>query len=115
MLTITGGKWTTYRRMAEDCIDQAATLARLPERDCPTVNLAITADTGDDPVRQMARTVEDVLARRRRTLFLDARAAMAEAPAVAAQLARQLGRPPGWAEAQTADFLRLAAGYLPAG
>ncbi len=115
LLTITGGKWTTYRRMAEDCVDQAATLARLPERDCPTVDLAITADTGDDPVRQMARTVEDVLARRRRTLHLDARAAMTEAPAVAAQLARQLGRPPGWAAAQTEAFLRLAAGYLPPG
>lgn len=115
LLTITGGKWTTYRRMAEDCVDQAATLARLPERDCPTVNLAITADTGNDPVHQMARTVEDVLARRRRTLFLDARVAMAEAPGVAAMLAQQLGRPPGWAEAQTEAFLRLAAGYLPPG
>lgn len=113
LLTITGGKWTTYRRMAEDCVDQAATLARLPERACPTVNLAIHEDTGDDPVRQMARTVEDVLARRRRTLFLDARAAMAEAPAVAADLARQLHRPAGWAEAQTEAFVRLAAGYLP--
>lgn len=115
LLTIAGGKWTTYRRMAEDCVDQAATLARLPERGCPTVNLAIHEDTGDDPVGQMARTVEDVLARRRRTLFLDARAAMAEAPAVAAQLARQLNRPPGWAEAQTEAFLRVAAGYLPPG
>ncbi len=113
LLTIAGGKWTTYRRMAEDCVDQAATLARLPERACPTVNLAIHEDTGDDPVRQMARTVEDVLARRRRTLFLDARAAMAEAPTVAAQLARELSRPPGWAEAQTEAFLRLAEGYLP--
>lgn len=115
LLTLTGGKWTTYRRMAEDCVDQAATLARLPERACPTVNLAIHEDTGDDPVRQMARTVEDVLARRQRTLFLDARAAMAEAPGVAARLARQLNRPAGWAEAQTEQFLRLAAGYLPPG
>lgn len=113
LLTIAGGKWTTYRRMAQDCVDQAATLARLPERDCPTVELPIHEDTGDDVVRQMARTVEDVLARRRRTLFLDARAAMEEAPRVAAQLARDLARPPGWAEAQTAEFRRLAAGYLP--
>jgi glycerol-3-phosphate dehydrogenase len=113
LLTVAGGKWTTYRRMAEDCVDQAATLARLPERDCPTVNLAIHEDTGDDHVRQMARTVEDVLARRRRTLFLDARAAMAEAPLVAARLARELNRPSGWAKAQTEAFLRLASRYLP--
>ncbi len=113
LLTVAGGKWTTYRRMAEDCVDQAAMLARLPERACPTVNLAIHEDTGDDHVRQMARTVEDVLARRRRTLFLDARAAMAEAPLVAARLARELNRPPGWAEAQTEAFLRLASRCLP--
>ncbi len=41
LLTIAGGKWTTYRRMAEDCINQAATLARLPEIGCPTVHLNI--------------------------------------------------------------------------
>src|SRR4029077_6043322 len=41
MLTICGGKWTTYRRMAEDCVNQAATLARLPERPCGTGQLNI--------------------------------------------------------------------------
>ncbi len=113
LLTITGGKWTTYRHMAEDCVNQAATLARLPERDCITANLAIHADTGDDYVGQMARTVEDVLARRQRTLFLNARQAMAEAPRVAEELAASLNRPPGWAATQTDEFLRLASQYLP--
>ena len=41
LVTICGGKWTTYRRMAEDCVNQAATLARLPERPCVTHGLAI--------------------------------------------------------------------------
>lgn len=41
LLTITGGKWTTYRRMAEDAINQAAGLARLPEKACVTENLQI--------------------------------------------------------------------------
>lgn len=36
LLTITGGKWTTYRRMAEDCVDRAAELAGLPRRPCVT-------------------------------------------------------------------------------
>src|SRR6266705_3507008 len=40
-LAITGGKWTTYRRMAEDCVNQAATLARLPERPCVTRDLRV--------------------------------------------------------------------------
>ena len=41
LLTITGGKWTTYRRMAEDAINQAAGLAGLPEKKCVTENLKI--------------------------------------------------------------------------
>ena len=43
MITICGGKWTTYRRMAEDCVNQAATLARLPDRPCVTETLPIHA------------------------------------------------------------------------
>ena len=41
MVTICGGKWTTYRHMAEDCVNQAATLARLPEKPCVTGQLNI--------------------------------------------------------------------------
>jgi glycerol-3-phosphate dehydrogenase len=156
LLTITGGKWTTYRHMAEDCVDQAATLGRLPERPCVTRELrvhgadpeaarfgplaaygtdapALQALAATDPRlgaplhpglpyvgaavvwaarHEWARTVEDVLARRTRALFLDARAAAAMAPAAAALLAEALGRPPGWAEAQVAEFRALAEGYL---
>lgn len=41
LLTITGGKWTTYRHMAEDCVNHAATLAKLDERPCATRELRI--------------------------------------------------------------------------
>ncbi len=46
LLTTAGGKWTTYRHMAEDTVDHAADLARLPERPCITTTLAIH---GSDP------------------------------------------------------------------
>jgi len=41
LITIAGGKWTTCRRMAEDCIDQASVLAGLEERECVTRRLRI--------------------------------------------------------------------------
>jgi glycerol-3-phosphate dehydrogenase len=41
MLTIAGGKWTTYRRMAEDCVDRAIEIGNLPERACVTTDLKI--------------------------------------------------------------------------
>ena len=41
LLTIAGGKWTTYRKMAEDAVDQAQTMAGLDERPCKTVHLQI--------------------------------------------------------------------------
>ena len=41
LLTITGGKWTTYRHMAEDCVDHAITLGRLRDEACTTKNLRI--------------------------------------------------------------------------
>ena len=61
---------------------------------------------------EMARTVEDVLARRRRTLRLDARASMDMAPAVAALLADELGRDEAWEREQVEAYRALAVGYL---
>jgi glycerol-3-phosphate dehydrogenase len=157
LVTITGGKWTTYRKMAEDTVDAAALVAGLDERPSPTRDLrlhgwvkrpveaegllplygadldgvrAVLAEAPgwDAPMhprlpyflgeaawaarREMARTVEDVLSRRTRALLLDARASMAAAPAVAAILARELGRDRGWEAAQVAAYRDLAQGYL---
>jgi glycerol-3-phosphate dehydrogenase len=61
----------------------------------------------------MARTVEDVLARRTRWLFLDTRAALAQAPQVARELAQELGRDEAWQQSQVAAFTQTAKCYLP--
>ena len=155
LLTITGGKWTTYRKMAEDAVSHAAVLAGLEERPCVTESLRLHgwsetervdddfdcygADTpalkdlpqekpdwaaclhpelpcfGSQVVwaarREMARTVEDVLARRTRALLLDARASVAIAPKVAELLAQELQRDESWQERQVADYINLARGY----
>ena len=166
MVTICGGKWTTYRHMAEDCVDQAATLAQLPEKPCVTHHLRIHGfrdvakedpakeDTakqlgslevyGSDAyeirklietdaglgeplhaalpyvkaeviwaVRQeMGRTVEDILARRTRALFLNARAALAMAPAVADLMASELGWDEVTRTKQLAAFRDVASNYV---
>jgi glycerol-3-phosphate dehydrogenase len=158
MLTIVGGKWTTYRHMAEDAVDQAITLGRLEERPCITRTLHIHGyarpeDNGSAPdplhvygadaglVREiaeagpefgrpldaelpyigaeivwaaryeMARTVEDALARRTRALFLNAASAVRMAPVAARLMAHELGRDSRWAEEQVAAFRQLAARY----
>ena len=157
LMTICGGKWTTYRHMAEDCVDQAATLAQLPERPCATRELKIhgfhnsaqqfgaLAVYGSDAVEirkliesesrlgealhhelpyvkaeviwavryEMARTVEDVLARRTRALFLNARAALEMAPTVADLMAPVLGWDDRAKAKQLGAFRDLAANYLP--
>jgi glycerol-3-phosphate dehydrogenase len=60
----------------------------------------------------MARTVEDVLARRTRALLLDARASIEAAPRVAEILAAELGRDAPWREDQVRSYAELARGYL---
>jgi glycerol-3-phosphate dehydrogenase len=141
LVTVTGGKWTTYRQMAEDVIDQAERVAGFEPRPCVTHDLAIHgSDTADiarrvrespelaEPIHprlpylraeivhavreEMARTVEDVLSRRTRALLLDARASIEAAPRVAAWMAADLGRPAKWAEAQAEEYRALGTGYL---
>lgn len=133
MVTITGGKWTTYRRMAEDCVNVAAGAARLPRSPCVTAGLRLHgADTTPDAANrrdgvagaiseamvrhaaadELARTVEDVLARRHRLLFLDAAAAIEAAPGVASVLAAALGRDAAWQAGQVTAFSALAQAYL---
>jgi glycerol-3-phosphate dehydrogenase len=64
--------------------------------------------------QEMARSVEDVLARRTRALLLDARASMDCAPAVAALIAEELGQGEQWQSAQIESYNALARNYLPA-
>jgi len=155
LITITGGKWTTYRRMAEDVVDHAEMVAGVENRRSPTENLPIHGWTREEigpknlrpygadaagiagliraepalasalhprlPYQQaeivwhareeMARTVEDVLARRTRSLLLDARASVEAAPTAARLLGRELGRDRAWQEAQVREYAALARGY----
>jgi glycerol-3-phosphate dehydrogenase len=156
LVTITGGKWTTYRRMAQDAVDQAMMVAGLVERPCSTEDLRIhgwlkqvdptdplhvygsdapaVRRLGEDkkglsePIHgrlsltgaqvvwavkhEMARTVEDVLARRSRSLLLDAKASIEAAPKVARIMARQLWRGRKWEKRQIESFNNVAAGYV---
>lgn len=122
LVTIAGGKWTTYRRMAQDAVDAAVRQSQLPPVPCPTADLPLSADdppllaTLDERVafaasEEMARTVEDVLARRTRALFLDAKGARDRAAAVASSLARRLGRDREWEIQQVREFNALASRY----
>jgi glycerol-3-phosphate dehydrogenase len=61
---------------------------------------------------EMARTVEDVLARRTRALFLNARAAIRMAPRVAGLMARELDRDAAWQIQQVESFGKLAGNYF---
>jgi glycerol-3-phosphate dehydrogenase len=157
LLTIAGGKWTTYRNMAEDCVDHAINVGDLPDRPCVTKSLRIhghlrdaarfgeLASYGSDATSvsaliesderlqerlhdalpyqageviwsarfEMARTVDDYLSRRSRSTFLNARAAIEMAPAVAQLLADELGRGAAWVAGQLKEYNEIARGYLP--
>jgi glycerol-3-phosphate dehydrogenase len=160
LVTIVGGKWTTYRKMAQDTIDDAEGVGGLAPQRCVTEGLAIHGwmerSDPDFPAEvsfqmygsehrevralaaalpgseaplhprlpyqrvhviqairhELARTLEDVLARRTRSLLLDARASIEAAPAVAEILAAELGRDAAWCHAELARYRALAEGYL---
>ncbi|MBC9795306.1 glycerol-3-phosphate dehydrogenase/oxidase [Sinomicrobium weinanense] len=156
LITITGGKWTTFRKMGEDTIKKAISLGRLPDRDSKSETLSIHgAKPGpdfNDPLyvygsdrekvlaliednpelgqklddaleyrkaeviwaarHEMARTVEDVLARRTRALFLDARAAVRMAGETARLMAEELGYDEQWQKEQVQAFEEVAENYI---
>jgi glycerol-3-phosphate dehydrogenase len=155
LVTITGGKWTTYRKMAEDAVNASVHAAALPYKRTTTQNIRLHGYVqvpsasrlslyGSDEekihelIRQqpllanklveghpymeaevvwairneMAQTVEDVLARRLRMLFLDARAAMRAAPKVAELMMKELHLTADWKQRQLDDFNKLACNYL---
>jgi glycerol-3-phosphate dehydrogenase len=158
LITITGGKWTTYRKIAEDIVDKAIVVHKLPKRKCITDHLSIHGNKKNSPVDlenhlyiygtdsaailqlqesepelkeklhpnydytlaevvwairfEMAMTVEDVLARRVRLLFLDARVAIACSYTVAHLLAKELGHDETWIQNQLTEFKNVANGFL---
>ncbi len=155
LVTIAGGKWTTYRKMAEDTIDQAIEVAQLNYKPPVTENLRLHGATtnkienddfafyGSDAGKveklctdeslnkilhpkfkiregevvwsirnEMARTLEDFLARRTRTLFLDAKASIEMAPRVAKLMAKELKKNRKWVKGQIDSYNLIAKGYL---
>lgn len=156
LITIAGGKWTTYRKMAEDAIDHAILVGKLKHHPCPTKTLQLhgwdpTLDPLDSlstygtdktalqrlmketPLNQqpihpefsytqaevrwaarfeMARSVEDVLARRSRALFLNAKKSIEAASLVAELLSQELGRDDNWQKSQIDQYTALAHHYF---
>ena len=134
LITVTGGKWTTYRKMAEDAVSKAADVGGLSLRKCITKTLRISGNSEDrkdynnnflqtdvpisnDDIsffveQEMATTVEDVLARRTRLLFLNAEAARLSARSVALQMAALLHKDDVWIQQQVTSFDELTRQYL---
>jgi len=156
LVTLAGGKWTTYRKMAEDTVDQALLVAGLDDQPSVTKTLNIhgyhqhaqqfesLADYGADALEikrlmdsdtnlaksicheptiyaaeviwtvrhEMARTVEDFLARRTRLLLLDAKKSMQIVPTVARLMASEMNKSESWLDSQVSDYNDLARNYL---
>lgn len=156
LITITGGKWTTYRVMADDTIKLALKTKKLPVKHCQTRHMKIHGyienpdrtsrmhiygsdqeeilqlqqenDTCKDKLhdrfdftvgeviwavrKEMARTVDDVLARRIRALILDAKASVEMAPKVAAIIAAELNRDAKWEQQQVKEYTEMAKAYI---
>ena len=153
LVSILGGKWTTYRKMSEDLINTAQSVGGLPERACITHSLPIHGydynsnwsnplhvygtdtekilqldEDGNESLsdqlhlsknqiiwavrEEMAMSVEDVLARRSRALFLNAEATLALAPKVAEIIAEESGHDQDWIDQQIKEFTALTQNYL---
>lgn len=156
LISLVGGKWTTYRKMAEDLVNKAIIKHALVPKKCITETLLIYGSTSENNLKthryvygselsmleaiekadkssteklhpnynytvsevifainnEMARTVEDILARRIRLLFLDAQAAIDISPKVATILAEVLKKDTLWAKEKEDEFIALAKGYL---
>ncbi len=156
LVTITGGKWTTYRQMAQDVIDvldrnfdldikesqtnhckihgykenvdlnnpfyyygtdeekmlsligENLELGELISKDLGIIKAQIVWGVREE----MARTIEDFLARRTRALFLNARESLKIAPIVAEIMARELNRNAAWIDNQLTEFAAVARNYI---
>lgn len=153
LVSVIGGKWTTYRKMAKDTIDTAIPVGGLPERKCNTermpihgydlnsdwenplhvygsdvekiialnpngnTSLATTFHITENQIQwaveqEMAVTLEDVLARRVRGLFLDAKESLRIAPTVAQLMAKFIDTNQQWETEQLESFESLAQHYI---
>jgi len=155
LLSIIGGKWTTYRRMAEETIDRAIKAGLLERAKCITSKLKLTTLASNNtskrfhiygdhsidiekmisenpelgiPVdprlpytraeilwicrNEMPFRLEDILARRTRSLFLNARASADIAPEVAGLMATEFGYDQNWQKEQIESYNELVKNYI---
>jgi glycerol-3-phosphate dehydrogenase len=135
LVSITGGKWTTYRKMARDVINKALRNSNLPFRRCKTKSIKLIFGQKENKYiggqllhpdflftdkdvlfamdQEMACTLEDILARRIRLLFLDVKVALAVAPQVCNIMKVHLLKDDQWYDEQLVSFRLLAKQYLP--
>lgn len=154
LVSVLGGKWTTYRSTAQETVDKAMYVGKLPLRQCQTETIRIHASLesnepphhldiyGTDATgilalqedgysskinerlpytiaevlwmtrNEMAMTVDDILSRRTRSLFLDATASVEAAPLVASIMSKELGKSAKWEKQQIVAFTSIAANYI---
>lgn len=155
LLTMVGGKWTTYRKMGEDLVDKTESKNGWNSRPTKTRHLKIHGykenvdhsnplyfyGSDEDAIlklalkngngkliskslhvieaqvqwaveHEMARTVEDFLARRTRCQLLDARESIKMAPRVAVLMAAELGEDEAWQTKQVQDYIDVTMNYI---
>jgi glycerol-3-phosphate dehydrogenase len=154
LISIVGGKWTTYRKMAQETIDKATKMGLLDPRECVTKDYNLTNGAviiagrlsvygkggseilriiKEDPVsgtpldsslpytaaeiiwicrNEMPFELEDILARRTRALFLNARASLRIAPLVAEIMMKESGFTSQWRDDQLVSYTNLVSRYI---
>ncbi|MCB0775859.1 MAG: glycerol-3-phosphate dehydrogenase/oxidase [Chitinophagaceae bacterium] len=133
MITITGGKWTTYRKMAEDVVNISIKENDLKQASCITSDMKLYGHDQPSPLfdiaslnrlqlktilkkameEEMCMTIEDFLSRRTRQLLLDANAAITAAPVVSELMAELGHKDETWIKDEISHFNEIAKHYLP--
>ena len=154
LISVLGGKWTTYRKIAEDAINTAISINKLKKKKCKTERTKLFGFkrniSWSDPmhvygslkkkveslggindnkslsnkfyisnniiewsiIHEMALTVEDILARRTRCVFLDSKESKRIAPIIAQKMADVLGEDDKWIDAELKKFNKLIKNYI---
>jgi glycerol-3-phosphate dehydrogenase len=143
LITITGGKWTTYRKMAEDAVNNAIFVGKLIHAKCVTKDLKIVNPISKPSIlkkivsenpemnqlihenfdfikaeiiyairHQMAMSLEDILARRIRLLYFNAKVAIQVAPEVARIMSKEMNKNADWTIKEINSFSTLASQYI---
>ena len=154
LISVLGGKWTTYRKIAEDAINTAISINKLKKKKCKTERVKLfgfkkNVDWSDPMhvygslkkqiesmgskndneslsnkfyisnniiqwsiIHEMAISLEDVLARRTRCIFLDSRESIRIAPIVAKKMAEVLEEDQNWIDMELKKFNKLIKNYM---